>query len=324
MVAIGPQGIALSTAAGAVVHAWSGSLTVSGMAAWWGWSLTLRSDGERLSFSARSPASLAAALAQVPPDVAGRRWVQPTPGGHLLTAARALILLQSVAWLILGGLALFTPLVDLSLEFLLVVAIVAGGGLISAWRCPSRMALLCMLALCCLGLLNGALLCAIGIVGIVAGALSMAAGIFVVWVIALHGWRRQGWATLRGRLDGARVSACATLGLGAIVASDFLTHERPPTVGHLVAGIAVGIPALLLALALIGTAKALGVRDAMRLLLVIQLVAIAPPVVAFAEQRVPEAWAEATLCGLLFLVPALCTVRLLPRGGALNPEVAGL
>ena len=324
VVAIGPQGIALSTAAGAVVHAWSEPLTVSGMAAWWGRSLTLRSDGKRLSFSARSPASLAAALAQVPPDVAGRRWVQPTPGGHLLTVARALILLQSVAWLILGGLALFTPLVDLPLEFLLVVAIVAGGGLISAWRCPSQMALLYMLALCCLGLLNGALLCAGGIVGIVAGALSMAAGIFVVWVITIHGWRRHGWATLHGRLDGARASACATLGLAAIVASDFLTHERPPTLGHLVAGIAVGTPALLLALALIGTAKALGFRNAMRLLLVIQVVAIAPPVVAFAEQRVPEAWAEATLCGLLFLVPALCTVRLLPRSGALNPEGARL
>ena len=322
MVAIGPQGIALSTAAGAVVHAWSGPLSVSGMAAWWGWSLTLTSEGKRLSFSARSPSSLAAALAQVPPGVAGRRWVQPTPDGHLLTVARALILFQSVAWLILAGLATFTPLVDLPLEFLLVVVIVGVVGLISAWRCPSRMALLCMLALCCLGLLNGALLCTGGIVGIVAGVVSMAAAVFVVWVIALHGWSRQGWATLRGRLDGARVSALATLGLGAIIASDFLNHERPPTVGHLVAGIAIGIPALLLVLALIGTAKGLGARDAIRLFLVIQLVAIAPPVVAFAEQRVPEAGAEGTLVGLLFLVPALCTVRLLPRSGALNPEVA--
>jgi hypothetical protein len=146
----------------------------------------------------------------------------------------------------------------------------------------------------------------------------------VIWVIGLRGWRRQGQATLRGRLDGARASALATLGLGAIVASDFLTHERPPTVGHLVAGIAVGIPALLLALALIASVKAVGAGAAIRLLLVIQVVAIAPPVVAFAEQRVPEAWTGATLCGLLFLVPALCTVRLLPRGGALNPEVARL
>jgi hypothetical protein len=318
VVAIGSQGIALSTAAGAVVHAWSGPLTVSGMAAWWGWSLTLRSDGERLSFSARSPSSLAAALAQVPPDVAGRRWVQSTPGGRPLTAARSLILLQSVVWLILGGFALFTPMVDWSLGFLLEVAAVAGCGLISAWRCPSRMALLCMLALGCLGLLSGAVLCAGGIVGIVAGALSMAAGVFVVWVIALRGWRRQGRATLRGRLDGARGSALATFALSVTVASDFLTHERPPTVGHLVAGTAVGIPALLLALALIGSVTAVGARAAIRLLLVIQVVAIAPPVSAFAEQRVQGAWLGATFAGLLFLVPALCTVRLLRVGEAVT------
>jgi hypothetical protein len=42
-------------------------------------------------------------------------------------------------------------------------------------------------------------------------------------------------------------------------------------------------------------------------------------VVALIEQRVPAAWAGATVVGLLFLVPALCTARLLPSGEVLTP-----
>jgi hypothetical protein len=61
----------------------------------------------------------------------GRRWVQSTAGGRPLTATRALILFQSVARVIVGGFALFTPLVDVSLEYLLVVAVVASGCLIN-------------------------------------------------------------------------------------------------------------------------------------------------------------------------------------------------
>jgi hypothetical protein len=331
VVAIGSEGIALSTAAGAVVHPWSGSPAVSGMAASWAGTLTLRSGGTRQSFSAHSPSALTVALAQVPPDIAGRRWVQSNAGGRRLAAARALIILQSLAWLTVGGLSLLLIRSTAAVTFLLEVAAIGGCGLLSAWRSPSPLALSGMLCLGAVSLGPGLVLCTLGgllfgqgspwlaLCSLAAGVMSSAAGIFVVWVIGLRGWHRQGRSTLRGRLDGARASALATFTLTLIVACELLIHERPPTLGHLVAGIAVGISALLLCLALIASMKALGARDAIRLLLVTQLVAIAPPVVALIEQRVPAAWAGATVVGLLFLVPALCTARLLPSGEVLTP-----
>ena len=204
VLAIGAQGIALSTGAGAVVHAWAGPLAVGGMAASWAGTLTLRSDGGRQSFSARHPSSLAAALAQVPPGVAGRRWVQRIPGGHTLTAARALIVLQSLAWLAVGGLSLLLIQSAEAVGFLLEVAVLGCCGLICAWRCPSHLAMNGMLCLSIVGLAPGLILCTLGgllfgqgapwpAVGVlVAGALSVAAGLFVIWVIGLRGWRRQG------------------------------------------------------------------------------------------------------------------------------------